>query len=139
MHALNLDRISGIAHYATSLLDQVIPLRNASHADVVKYIVDTPMRYAECFGVLMCGRRISLINNRQFVGWSSHDAKRSLLFRNREVQVEIQIDPDSPDSCDAPGYVRDIILEPRDGKVDDARSNRKFIAIDGSMLVLSQA
>ena len=117
MHALNLDRISGVAHYATSLLDQVIPLRNASHAEVVEYIVDTPMRYAECFGLLMCGRRISLVNNRQFVGWSSHDAKRSLLFRNREVQVEIHIDPDDPDTCDAPGYVRDIILEPRDGKV----------------------
>jgi hypothetical protein len=139
MRALNLDRISGVAHYATSLLDQVIPLRNASHADVVKYIVDTPMRYAECFGVLMCGRKISLVNSRQFVGWSSHDAKRSLLFRNREVQVEIRVDPDNPDSCESPGHVRDIVLEPVHDKVGDARSKRKFIAIDGSMLVLPQA
>lgn len=136
MHALNLDRMSGIAHYATSLLDEVIPLRDASHADVVRYSVEIPMRYAECFGVLTCGRRISLLDNRQFVGWSCHDAKRSLLFRNREVQVEIHVDPDDPDSRNEPGHVRDIILEPRAGSIRNGQSQRKFIGIDGSLIVL---
>lgn len=136
MHALNLDRMSGVAHYATSLLDEVIPLRNASHADVVSYAVEIPMRYAECFGILRCGSKISLRNNRHFVGWSSHDTKRSLLFRSDEVQVEIQVDPDDPSSCDEPGQVRDVILEPTDREISDAESQRKFIGIDGSLLVL---
>lgn len=136
MHALNLERMSGIAHYATSLLDDVIPLRDVSHADVVRYAVEIPMRYAECFGILACGRKISLVDNRQFVGWSCHSDKRSLLFRNRELQVEIQVDPDDPNSCNEPGYVRDIIVKPKRDKIINADSLRKFIGIDGSLLVL---
>ena len=136
MHALNLDRISGVAHYATSLLDEVIPLRDASHADVVSYTVEIPMRYAECFGVLSCGRKIPLLHNRQFVGWSSHNAKRSLLFRNDEVQVEIHIDPDDPMSRSEPGNVRDIVLEPRDRESSDVDSHRKYIGRDGSLLLI---
>ncbi|MDH3611839.1 MAG: hypothetical protein OEU90_06175 [Gammaproteobacteria bacterium] len=136
MHALNLERMSGIAHYATSLLDDVIPLRDVSHADVVRYSVEIPMRYAECFGILACGRKISLVDNRHFIGWSCHSAKRSLLFRNREVQVEIQVDPDDPNSCNEPGYVRDIIVKPKRDKIINADALRKFIGIDGSLLVL---
>ena len=136
MHALNLDRMSGVGHYATSLLDEVIPLKDASHADVVSYTVEIPMRYAECFGVLACGRKIPLVDNRQFVGWSRHDAKRSLLFRNDEVQVEIHVDPDDPSSRDEPGYVRDIILEPRDREATDADTYRKFIGRDGGLLLI---
>ena len=128
--------MSGVAHYATSLLDDVIPLRDASHADVVRYSVEIPMRYAECFGVLNCGRKIPLVDNRQFVGWSCHDAKRSLLFRNEEVHVEIHVDPDDPSSCSQPGFVRDIILQPRDREITGAQPRRKFIAVDGSLIVL---
>ena len=136
MHALNLDRMSGVAHYAASLLDDVIPLRDASHADVVRYSVETPMRYAQCFGVLSCGRKVSLADNRQFVGWSCHDAKRSLLFRNDEVHVEIHVDPEDPSSCSGPGYVRDITIQPRNRDTSDAQLQRKFIAVDGSLIVL---
>lgn len=136
MHALNLDRISGVAHYATGLLDEVIPLRDASHADIISYAVEIPMRYAECFGILTCGRKISFVDNRQFIGWSCHDDKRSLLFRNDEVQVEIKVDPDDPHSRDEPGYVRDIILEPCDRRISVTESPRKFIGVDGSLLLL---
>ncbi len=134
MHALNLDRMSGVAHYATSLLDEVIPLRDASHADVVSYAVEIPMRYAECFGVLASGRKIPLVDTRQFVGWSCHEAKRSLLFRNDEVQVEIHVDPDDPMSCSEPGYIRDITVEPRDRESSDADKVRKYIGRDGGLL-----
>ena len=134
MHALNLDRTSGVAHYAKSLLDEVIPLKDASHADVVSYAVEIPMRYAECFAVLASGRKIPLADNRQFVGWSCHDAKRSLLFRNDEVQVEIHVDPHDPVSRSEPGYVRDIIVEPIDREASDAETYRKFIGKDGSLL-----
>ena len=136
MHALNLDRISGVTHYATSLLDEVIPLRDASHADIISYAVEVPMRYAECFGVMSCGRKIPLLNNRQFIGWSCHDAKRSLLFRNEDIHVEIKVDPDDPHSRNEPGFVRDIILEPRDRQIDVVDSQRKFIGIDGNLLLL---
>jgi len=63
-----------------SALDDTIPLQGASHADVVEYRVETPLRYAECFALLADGRKVSLQEPRKFVGWSGHDANRSLLF-----------------------------------------------------------
>ena len=40
----------------TTQLDQRLPLRNASHADVEHYGVDIPMRYSECYAKLKDGR-----------------------------------------------------------------------------------
>ena len=134
MHALNLDRTSRADHDATRLLDEVIPLKDASHADVVSYAVEAPMRYAECFGVLASGRKIPLQDNRQFVGWSCQCAKRSLLFQNDDVRVEVHVDPDDPVSCDEPGYVREVTVERRDRESKDTETYRKFIGRDGGLL-----
>jgi len=35
-----------------SVLDDAIPLQGASHAEVSEYVVESPMRYAECFAVM---------------------------------------------------------------------------------------
>ena len=142
MQALKFDEMS-IATHTTSFLDTVIPLQGASHADVVEYVVEIPMRYAECFAVLGDGRRVSFKMPRKFLGWSSHDEKRSLLFRNGGMRILIQVDPDNPNCCDAPGHVHDITLESaatairKPEKAANGMSLlRKFIGTDGSLLVL---
>lgn len=63
-------------------LDQMIPLKGASHADVVSYGVDTPMRYSECFAKLADGRVVRLQDSRQFIGWSGMNGSCRLLFRS---------------------------------------------------------
>ena len=63
------------------MLDELLPLRGASHRDVVRYIVEIPMRYAECFALLRDGRKVGLADKRKFVGWSDDDQSRSFLFR----------------------------------------------------------
>ena len=44
-------------------LDQAIPLKGASHADVVSYSVEIPMRYAEVLATLADGSKVKLKNN----------------------------------------------------------------------------
>lgn len=113
-------------------LDEAIPLQGASHADVVEYLVETPLRYAECLALLSDGRKVALQNPRHFVGWSSHDPNRSLLFRSRGKHYEIAVE--SALLGRSPGCVRTVFLE---GK-SERRSSlaRKFIGTDGDLVIL---
>ncbi len=69
---------AGLLQNTARILDDLIPLRGASHADVVEYRVEIPMRYAECHALLTDGRKVRLVDSRKFLGWSSHDSRRSL-------------------------------------------------------------
>ena len=83
---------TGLLENTARILDSLIPLRNASHADVVEYRVQIPMRYAECFAVLTDGRTVRFKEPRKFMGWSSHDERRSLLFRHHGITLEVEVD-----------------------------------------------
>lgn len=74
----------------TALLDRLFPLRGASHADVVRYGVDIPMRYSECYAQLADGRIMRLRDARQFIGWAGMNGGRRLLFRDGRTVIELQ-------------------------------------------------
>ena len=116
----------------SKILDTLIPLRDASHADVVEYRVEIPMRYAECYAVLADGRKVKFANPRKFLGWSSHDARRSLLFRNNEVTLEVEIDNRAAER--ERSTVRSINLQATFR--ESASRLKKFIGIDGDLLVM---
>lgn len=111
--AVGYDPVRGAAviRYAMDFLDRTIPLTGASHADVLKYTVEIPMRYAECFALLGDGRKVSLSDRRKFIGWTGYGENRSLLFRNNGLHIEIQTNPEDPIGRDAPGNISDLILE----------------------------
>lgn len=114
------------------VLDEAIPLQGASHADVVEYLVESPMRYAECFALLSDGRKVGLRDPRGFVGWSRHDRDRSLLFRSGGKHYEVTVEASLLGQ--APGCMRQVFVEDESGR----RSNpaRKFIGIDGNLVEL---
>ncbi|MBT8065806.1 MAG: hypothetical protein KJO09_01100 [Gammaproteobacteria bacterium] len=113
-------------------LDDAIPLQGASHADVCEYVVEIPMRYAECFALLNDGRKVALKNPRQFVGWSRHDRNRSLLFRSNGKHYEVAVEAELRGQ--APGCIRTVFLEAK----SERRSSlaRKFIGVDGDLVIL---
>jgi malate synthase len=107
----NPRRGDAVIRYATQFLDDAIPLKDASHADVTDYRVETVWRKAECIATLLDGSEAKLRNSWQFVAYSGRETKRSLLFRNNGLHIEIQIDPDHPVGQDAAANVSDIVLE----------------------------
>lgn len=114
------------------ILDNLIPLRNASHVDVVAYRVDIPLRYAECYAVLADGTKARFADPRKFLGWSSRDVRRSLLFRNNDVTLEVEVDNEATErECST---VRSINLQAAVRK--GANRIKKFIGIDGDLLIL---
>ena len=114
------------------ILDSLIPLRGASHANVVEYRVEIPMRYAECHAVMADGSKARFMNPRKFLGWSSHEARRSLLFRNNDITIEVEVDNHA--ALKERSTVRSINLQAamREG----ASRIKKFIGIDGNLLTL---
>lgn len=117
------------------ILDNLVPLRNASHADVVEYRVQIPMRYAECIAVLADGRTAKFVEPRKFLGWSSHDERRSLLFRHHGITLEVEVDNMAAER--ARSTVRRINLQAafREG----ANQLKKFIGIDGGLIIVPAA
>ncbi|MHC4709137.1 MAG: malate synthase G [Planctomycetota bacterium] len=107
----NPKRGDAVIGYAAQFLDRTLPLKNGSHSDVSSYRVETVWRKAECIAMLNDGSETRLQNAWQFIAYSGREAKRSLLFRNNGLHIEIQIDPDHPVGRKATANVSDIILE----------------------------
>jgi len=120
---------------AVTLLDDLIPLRDASHTEVVEYSVEVPYRYAECYALLQDGRKVSLVEPRKFVGWSSHKPSRTLLFRVNGTHLELDVTDEL--AGQAPGKIHSISLEAM--ALRCANTMRKFIGIDGDLMLLPTA
>ena len=123
----------------SKLLDRFIPLRNASHADVLKYSVEIPMRYCECSALLANGRKASLLNPRAFVGWSCGGRDRSYLFRSGDELVELR-SPAGEDSAnrDLPVHLGRFSVRRLDRAQprpmpQGCKDRRTFTGIDGSL------
>ena len=102
----------------SAFLDAKLPLAGASHADVERYWVDTPLRYTQCFAMLTDGRIARLRDASQFVGWSGKESECRLLF-----------------SCEG----RRIVINRVNGRneLEDPLMRigvRKFIGRDGSLI-----
>ncbi len=117
---------------AVTLLDDLIPLRNASHTDVVEYSVEVPTRNAVCYALLQDGRKVGLVEPWKFVGWSSHKPSRTLLFRVNGTHLELDVEDELAGK--APGKIHNIILEAV--ALRCANTMRKFIGIDGNLVQL---
>jgi len=107
----NPARGGAVIRHASAFLDRAIPLNGASHADVVRYTVETIWRRAECIGTLADGQRVKLLDSWQFMGYTGRDPVKSLLFRNNGLHIEVLIDANHPIGKSAPANVCDVTLE----------------------------
>ena len=117
---------------AVTLLDELIPLQDASHTEVVEYSVEIPLRNAECYALLQDGRKVRFQDPRKFVGWSSHNPSRTLLFRVNGAHLELDVEEEL--AGQAPGKIHNIVIEAM--ALRCAGKMRKFIGIDGGLVLL---
>ncbi len=88
--AYNPSRGAAVIAYATEFLDRAAPLASGSHAD---------------------GNSDAYSDASSYVGYRESDGRKSYLFRNNNLHIEIQTDPEHVIGRDAPGNVSDVILE----------------------------
>ncbi|KJL02523.1 MULTISPECIES: malate synthase G [Priestia] len=94
--------------FAKSFLDEVIPLVQSSHAEVVQYSLENGKLVAQ----LNDGSLTELQEEDKFVGYQGEEkSPDALLFKNNGLHFEVQIDrTDSIGKTDDAG-VKDILME----------------------------
>ncbi|MED3897268.1 MULTISPECIES: malate synthase G [Priestia] len=94
--------------FAKSFLDEVIPLIQSSHAEVVQYSLENGKLVAQ----LNDGSLTELQEEDKFVGYQGEEkSPDALLFKNNGLHFEVQIDrTDSIGKTDDAG-VKDILME----------------------------
>ena len=107
----NPTRGAAVISYASDFLNRTIPLVSGSHADVSAYSVDTSAADAICVARMAGGSSTGLRDPEKFVGHTGEGSCRSYLFRNNELHLEIQTNPEHVVGKQAPGNVSDVVLE----------------------------
>jgi malate synthase len=107
----NPKRGAAVIRYAADFLDRTIPLGSGSHADVGVYSVHQSSGNAICIATLADGGATGLRDPDKFVGYAVAGSRRTYLFRNNELHIEIQTDPEHAVGKDAAGNVSDVVLE----------------------------
>ena len=105
----NPRRGAAVIAYAADFLDRTIPLPSGSHANPDEHA------YRSADG---------------FVASAEDGDRRSYLFRNNGLHVEILVDATHPIGRDAPGHVRDVILESAVTTIQDCEDS--VAAVDGA-------
>jgi malate synthase len=83
-------RGAAVIAYAAEFLDRAVPLPSGSHAD---------------------GNSDAYSDAPSYLGCNEKGSRKTYLFRNNNLHIEIQTDPEHMLGRDAPGNVSDVILE----------------------------
>ena len=105
----NPRRGAAVIAYAADFLDRTLPLPSGSHANPDEHA------YRSADG---------------FVASAEDGDRRSYLFRNNGLHIEILVDATHPIGRDAPGHVRDVILESAVTTIQDCEDS--VAAVDGA-------
>ncbi len=98
-----------VIDFANNFLDQAVPLVDASHADVSAYEVVDGEGGKTLSCALADGGRTTLVDAEKFVGYS--DNATSIVLRNNNLHIEIQIDRDHAVGKTDPAGKKDVCLE----------------------------
>lgn len=128
----------------TRTLDRLIPLAAGSHADVVRYGIDIPMRYAECYAELADGSVTRLRHRGQLLGWSGPAHRLRLWLKAGDRAIRIRTNARRRRyvrSVEAwSGYTAVAALSPADARVRAmAGTPSELVARDGRLLYLTTA
>ena len=122
---------------SVSFLDSSIPLKGASHGDVVSYSVETIWRKAECIATLRDGRSVKLNDSWQFIGYTGQNHARRLLFRCNGRHIEVQIDSGQLIVAAEQRRAESRFEEIKNSLIRVLNRSRTYIAVDGSQVSLA--
>ena len=113
-----------------AFLDQAIPLKSGSHADVVSYSVSYDHSR---FGVLLKdGSETGLARAGQYAG---HRDSEVILFVNNGLHIELQIDKDHPIGRLSLAGVKDVVLESAMSTIQDCEDSVAAVDAEDKCLV----
>ena len=118
--------------YAKNVLDQAATLKDAKHADVVKYKIEA----GKLVATLANGNVTTLEDGAKLVGYNgSAEEPTLILLKNNDLHIEILIDREHPiGKTDAAG-VKDIVLESAITTIMDCEDSVAAVDAEDKVLV----
>ena len=132
----NPQRGNQVVERTESFLDQVIPLNNASYADVLSYAT-----VEQSGTILLCctlrdGTETGLVDPTQFVGYQRSGATLSnVLLNNNGLHIDIVIDPTHPIGATHPAGVKDVVIESALTTIQDFEDSVATVDADDKVTV----
>ena len=123
--AYNPTRGKAVIQRATEFLDQAIPLEEGNHIDVSNYALNDNQLTI----TLSDGSTSELKKSDQYIGSSQKDNHLSLLFKNNDLHIEVQIDRSHPIGKDSMSGVKDVVIESAISTIMDCEDS--VAAVDG--------
>jgi len=121
-----------VVTFTTGFIDEVIPLINASHADVTRYAVANQQLSV----TLKNQKTTSLANSDKFIAYQGDVNQPSLvLFRNNNLHIEIHIDTNHPVGKVHPAGVKDVVLEAAVTTIQDMEDSVAAVDAEDKTLV----
>jgi malate synthase len=119
----NPARGARVIQKAAALLDQVAPLADGRHGDVVHYLVDESARPATLRAALGDGRSTRLVRAEQFAGFSRAGDAEHILLQSNGLHIELQVDRAHPVGQMSPAGLKDIVLEAAITTIEDCEDS----------------
>lgn len=127
----NPARGAKVIEFATEFLDQAVPLANGGHADAVEYRVSNGKLAVALSG----GGETGLADPAKFVGYLGDATLTSVLLKNNNLHIEVQVDRDHPVGKDHPAGVKDVVLESAVTTIQDCEDSIAAVDADDKVLV----
>ena len=124
-----------VVERTAQVLDQVVPLADASHTAVTAYQVADGGNGFELVAALADGRQARLAEPAQFVGFNGHDPATAVLLEHNGLHIEIQIDREHPVGAAHAAGVKDVLLESAVTVIQDCEDSVAAVDAEDKALV----
>ncbi|HEU4343268.1 MAG TPA: malate synthase G [Candidatus Binatia bacterium] len=122
--AYNPRRGAKVIAATEAFLDEAIGLERGRFSDVARFSLRDEGRRKRLVATLKDGGEVGLADSGQFVGFQTKaNDLASILLRNNELHVEIQIDRDHPIGKSHPAGVKDVLLEAAITTIEDCEDS----------------
>ena len=124
-----------VVERTAQVLDQIVPLADASHTNVTAYQVADGGNGFELVAALADGSQARLAEPAQFVGFNGHDPATAVLLEHNGLHIEIQIDREHPVGAAHAAGVKDVLLESAVTVIQDCEDSVAAVDAEDKALV----
>ncbi|KHE71630.1 malate synthase G [Halobacillus sp. BBL2006] len=131
-NSYNQKRGEKVVAYAKEFLDEIFALEQASHKDVVTYVIEEGTLAA----ILQNGQKATLRDQAQFKGYQGSPSEPSaILLQNHGLHLEIEMNPNHPIGKSDPAGISDIVMESATTTIMDCEDSVAAVDAEDKVLV----
>lgn len=119
-------------------LDEVVSLDTGSYSDITQFSLKTVDGLSQLNATLRNGNVVTLENPDKFVGFTkNHQELNSILLKNNNLHIEIQINRDHPIGKEHPAGIVDVLLESAITTIQDCEDSVAAVDAEDKVRVYS--